>query len=199
MADALRRVLWLFPVLGAGAVVLFFVLGSTSTVEEKLEHPLFYNESPRSAQVAAEQALLEVLAGDPRGARELEVLGGAALPVVLERMATMSVAEQRKVAGALRPIAIRIRDGQRGSFERLGAEAIGKQDRFEALDRDLLFWQRYRDEHALDLRPLATSRLVRRMSERDAGRKSADLVAIDTYALPTLVEALGRVPSVSEA
>lgn len=198
MADALRRILWLFPVLGAGAVVLFFVLGTTSTVEENLKHPLFYNPAPSSAQVAAERALSKVLAGNSAGARELDVVGGAALPVVLDRMTTMSVGDQRKVAGALRPIAQRIQSRQRSSFERLGAIGQEKNSRSEALDRELLFWQRYRDEHALDLRPLSTSRLVRRMSERDVGRMSADLVAIDTYALPTLVAALGRVSTRSD-
>src|SRR5690606_4594277 len=60
-------------------------------------------------------------------------------------------------------------------------------------DAALLFWQRYREEHSLDLRPLATTRLVKRTTLRDTQVRNADLLAVDTYALPTLVGALGRI------
>lgn len=197
MADAIRRILWLIPVLSVGAVLIFFVLGSTSTISDELRQPLFYNPAPESAEVAAKRALRLIEAGDPEGTEKLTELGGAALPLILAELPTMAVEEQRRLAHALRPLAERMRLSERSAFAGIeprptssGASASPLR---EESDRQLLFWERYRDEHALDLRPLSASRLVRRMAERDAHLRSADLLAIDTYALPTLVGALGRV------
>jgi hypothetical protein len=68
----------------------------------------------------------------------------------------------------------------------------------QSIDRALLFWERYRDEHALDLRPLAVSRLVKRAAQREGQLQNADLLAVDTYALPHLVGSMGRISTAAD-
>lgn len=190
MTELVRRILWLIPVLIAGALVVFLALGTTTQVGSRLSRPLLYNPSPRSAQLEARDALALARKGDAGGSKQLGLLGGAALPVVFEELSQLSVSEQRAVAQALEPVAVRMQ--LRGNAGWSSASVNGTADRDE-VDKALLFWERYRDEHALDLRPLATSRLVKRAAQRDSQLKDADLLAVDTYALPSLVRSVGRV------
>lgn len=190
MTEAIRRVLWFLPVLVAGALLLFLALGNTPTVAGRLERPLFYNASPTSAQLAARQALAHLSAGDPRAKQELLELGGAALPTILDDFATMNVSERRLVAVALWPIAERMGLSEQRTWTR---DSPAHRENAPSGDEQLLFWERYREEHALDLRPLSVARLVRRMSDRDDQLRSPDLMAVDTYALPTMVAMLGRI------
>lgn len=190
MAELVRRILWLIPVLVVGALAAFLAFGSTAQVASRLSLPLLYNPSPESAEEAARDALALARRGDTSGSRQLGILGGAALPVVLEELPKLSVHEQRAVIRGLEPVALRMQlRGDPGfSSTNLGG---GSGERDE--DQSLLFWERYRDEHALDLRPLAVTRLVKRAAQRDGQQKSADLLAVDTYALPSLVGSLGRI------
>lgn len=192
MTEALRRLLWFLPVLIAGAVLLFLALGQTSTVAQHLKRPLLYNAAPVSADLAAQTALSEFLASARTDAPELVKLGGAALPIVLASIDTMPVDERRRVARALWPLAERMGLSRERSW---GRTTRGRREHELSADEQLLFWERYREEHALDLRPLAVARLVKRMAARDSRLRNPDLMAVDTYALPTLVNMLGRVRS----
>lgn len=190
MAELLRRILWLVPVLVIGALVAFLTFATTVHVKSRLSRPLLYNPSPQSAEVTARAALVLARRGDPSGRKQLSVLGGAALPVVLEELPQLSVSEQRAVTQGLMPVALRMQ--LPGDVGFASTSISGQSDQHDA-DRALLFWERYTDEHALDLRPLAASRLVKRAAQRDGQQKSADLLALDTYALPSLVGSLGRI------
>lgn len=190
MAELIRRILWLIPVLIAGAFVAFFVFGTTPQVERRLSRPLFYNPAPESAEIAAKEALNLARRGDVRGQAQLGILGGAALPIILRELSTLPVPEQRAIAEGLKPVAERMQLASEGGF---ASPHFGERDEQLAADRALLFWERYRDEHALDLRPLAASRLVKRAAQREGQLQNADLLAIDTYALPHLVSSVGRI------
>ncbi|GEM_PF-1280935 len=193
MTEAIRRILWLLPVLAVGAVLLFFALASTASIKKDLSLPLFYNAHPQSAQGESKRALKALKSGHPGAELRLFQLGGAALPTLLEKLPTMGVKERRNVVRALSPVARRMNiiDHSRrtGPTRDQGQSPNGSS----GSDDQLLFWQRYRVEHALDLRPLSVTRLVRRMAQRDARLQSADLFAVDTYALPTLMTQLGRI------
>lgn len=189
MTELLRRFLWSLPLLFVSAMLLFLVLGKTAPMSSRLRFPLFYNSTPTSAETAANDIVSRLLTTQgpafETAMRELIELGGAGLPTVLGRLPSLSVPQRRLVAEALWPIAERM-GHSRPSF------GISPRDGTVLdIDQKLLFWERYQEEHALDLRPQAVARLVRRMSERGASLRSADLDAVDTYALPVLVENLG--------
>jgi hypothetical protein len=190
MAEAIRRLLGLVPVLFVGSIVLFFLLGRHPKVESELTLPLFFQKHPTSARSAAEQAMRGAAKGQVSAVRTLQELGGAALPHVLPRLSELPVAERRRVADALEPVALRM---QVGSY-RSGTSLDGMlgDSRVDA-DERLLHWERYYEDHDLDFRPLSVERLVRRLASRRSGMREADLRAVDTYALPYLVRALGRV------
>jgi len=190
MAEAVRRLLGLVPVLLVGSIVLFFLLGRHPDVQHERQLPLFFQRHPVSAASAALEAMRGTARGDARSARELEELGGAALPHILPRLSELAVKERRRVADALEPVARRMqieayRDATPPSMPPVSAEAES--------DRRLLAWERYYEDHDLDFRPLSVERLVRRLSSRRSGTREGDLLAVDTYALPHLVRALGRV------
>lgn len=190
MAEAIRRLLGLVPVLFVGSIVLFFLLGRHPSVQRQLTLPLFFREQPVSASSAALQAMRGVAKGDPGAVRALQELGGAALPHVLPRLSELAVAQRRRVADALEPVALRMQIGSYRSGTSLdGALSPSSSD----ADERLLLWERYYEDHDLDFRPLSVDRLVRRLSSRKSGMREADLLAVDTYALPYLVRALGRV------
>jgi len=188
MAETFRRVLWFLPVLAVGAVLLFLALGSTRPVSEKLARPLFYNPSPISAQTAAKAALESVLDKSPSAESRLIELGGAALPALLEELTSLPVSQRRLVAENLWPLAKRM-----GLSEQRSWTGLGSKDHAPDVDSKLLFWERYAEEHSLDLRPLSVARLVKRMAARDLKLRNADLIAVDTYALPTMISNIGRI------
>lgn len=195
MTELVRRILWLIPVLIAGSLVVFLAFGTTTQVRSRLSRPLLYNPSPQSAQVRAREALTRAKHGDPQGKKQLGVLGGAALPVVLEELSKLPVSEQREVVQGLEPVAARMQLRGDAGWPSLNFKGMAEQ---RDADRALLFWERYRDEHALDLRPLAVSRLVKRAAQRDGQLQNADLLAVDTYALPNLVSSVGRISRVED-
>jgi peptide/nickel transport system permease protein len=190
MAEAIRRLLGLVPVLFVGSIVLFFVLGRHPKVERGLTLPLFFRQHPVSASTAAEQAMRGAARGSAPAIQALQELGGAALPHVLPRLSELAVAERRRVADALEPVAVRMQIGSYRSGTSLDAALSASRG---DVDQRLLLWERYYEDHDLDFRPISVERLVRRLSSRRSGMREADLLAVDTYALPYLVRALGRV------
>ncbi len=192
MAEALRRLLWLFPLLGLGSVALFAILSQIPAVRHAQELPTFYNPQPVTAQSETQKALERLLAGDAHAAERLQELGGAALPEILPRLPRLSIKERREVSNALWPIAKRMQIRQTALFLPQAAE---RAERTDHRDARLLFWQRYYQDHDLDFRPVSVTRIARRLAERSVNLRRADLLALDTYALPFLVDQLGRVTS----
>lgn len=191
MTEALRRILWLVPVLVGGAICLFFLFGSTPRFQQRLEQPLFYNPEPLSAQRAARDALADLVAGKPGAEERIQELGGAALPHVLPSLSSLHIETRRRVADALWPIAERM--GIAGTTPFRAATVFREQETEISSDDRLVFWQRYYEDHSLDFRPLAVTRLVRRLGARHLSLRQADLRLLDTYSLFALVEQLGRV------
>lgn len=189
MAEAIRRLLGLVPVLLVGSILLFFLLGAHPKVEHPGRLPLFFHPDPVSAEAAAAQAMRGAAAGEEASARALQELGGAALPHVLPRLSEFGVGERRRIAEALEPVAARMQIENSRRFRTAGGDGRNAED------QHLLAWERYYEDHDLDFRPLSVERLVRRLSSRSSSLREADLTAVDTYALPYLVQALGRVDS----
>ncbi len=194
MTELLRRFLWSLPLIWISAAGLFLVLGNTEPIQGRLHLPLFFNPRPISAELAAREALSQLLSSDlsirQSAQRALVELGGAALPTILPDVPSQSVRERRLVAETLWPVAERMGLSGRPMW---GSPFVRRQQQELGTDEKLLFWERYHEEHALDLRPQSVRRVVRRVAERDAELRQADLYAVDTYALPALVEHLGRV------
>lgn len=195
MAEALRRLFWSVPVLVSFAALLFLLVGQLPTVQKQLHYPLFYNKAPLNAERAARRALEATLNQDASAPFTLGRLGGAALPIVLDELPLLSVSERRNVALALAPAAARM--GLRS--EQWHSPLSGaSEDAMRLADEELLLWQRYRDIHASDLKPLAVERLVQRITERRSQLRERDLIAIDSYALDSLIARLGSMDEASD-
>jgi hypothetical protein len=184
VAELLRRLLWLVPVLALGSLPLFALLAAG--LPPGAEHgsaPLFFNPEPRGAREHALTALEELAKGEAPGAAErLARVGGAALPHVLPQLSEFDAATQRRVALALAPVA-----------RRMGvARDAGVLDEPELA---FAFWTRFWQDRSLDFQPTVVSRLTRRVTARATTLGSTDLVQLDTYALPELVRQLGEVRS----
>ena len=198
---ALRRVLWAIPTLLATSLVLFFVTtlapdptgpsdeeaigpdGASRTIESRrarfLDLPRFFNAHPQDVRSRARAAVAHVGADDPtRGSatRDLRLLGGAALPYVLPAFEALAPEARGNVATALAPVAVRMRltDGT----ELDGAAAA------------VLFWTHVWDNRSLDFTRSAVERAVGRLVEHGSDLREADLVALDTFALPEILRAM---------
>lgn len=194
MLDSLRRVFWLIPALALGAALLFLVLAKT-IARPTPEGPLFWNPEPLSAERAALSALADLERGNATAPSRLAELGGAALPFLLPRLPTLSVETQRRLAEALWPVALRM-----GLFEDGGAsDTVHGSAAPVDVDVKLAFWQRYYEDHAIEFRPLTVQRLSKRLASRDLRLRRADLLVVDTYALPSLIAQLGSVRTQEDA
>ena len=113
------------------------------------------------------------------GAHELQRLGGAALPYTLPVLESLNPEARRRVAVALAPV----------------AERMGLADRADLGQPETaaLFWTRFWDDRALDFTHTAVDRAVTRLLEHGSDLREADLVALDTFALPELLRAMSSV------
>src|SRR6185436_16468145 len=57
------------------------------------------------------------------------------------------------------------------------------------------FWTRFWRDRALDFRTQVTHRLSTRLAERATSTRREDLIELDTFPLPELIDALGKVDS----
>lgn len=174
--------MWVLPLLVIGSILTFALLAvGLPTSPEQRAVPLFFNPDPRGIRHHAAEALDALRAGeDPRAAEQLARLGGAALPHVLPQLEHLANDAQRRVARALAPVARRTgvaRD-----------EAV-----LDDPDASVRFWKRFWQDRSLDFQPTVVSRLVRRVAARSEALGSADLLQLDTYALPELVRQLGSI------
>lgn len=185
MRRALGRllgVLFTLALVSIGALAAFSkladALGPNPIRPQRL--PLFFNTEPSNVHDRAQIAVQQITRGPnaEAAARDLARLGGAALPHVLPRLDELSPASRGKVAIALGPVA-----------ERMG---LAKTNELASAERAMVFWTRFWQDHEFDFRPQVVRRLVLRLAERGSGPAREDVVRLDTYALPELVAALGR-------
>jgi len=144
--------------------------------------PVFFNPRPAGVRELATSAV-HAIAGGGRPAVAARIalarLGGAALPYVLPALDALDPRSRERVALALTPVAVRM---EVASFEELadGAQAV-------------LFWTRFWQDRAIDFRAASVRHLASRLAERSIALRREDLIHVDTYALPALIEALGQV------
>ncbi|MDP9036315.1 MAG: ABC transporter permease, partial [Myxococcota bacterium] len=198
---ALRRVLWAIPTLLATSLVLFFVttlapdpvtpqedpgFGSampSGLIEARrtrfLDLPRFFNSRPQDVRSRAYKAVEHIAADDAergRSARELRVLGGAALPYVLPLLESLAPDSRARVAIALAPLAARMH--------------LADERELQDPPTAVLFWTHVWDNRALDFARSAVERAVRRLVEHGSDLREGDLVALDTFALPEVLRAM---------
>jgi ABC-type dipeptide/oligopeptide/nickel transport system permease component len=190
---AIRRILWAIPTLLATSLVLFLVttLAPSGTATDDpfidearrarfLDTPRFLNTAPQDVRSRTAEAIAHVADGtDPRRrfARRLVRMGGAALPYILPSLETLAPEARGRVAAALAPLA-----------ERMG---IARGDtQLTDPEHAVLFWSHFWDDRALDFTGTAVERAVDRLVNHGSEMREADLVALDTYALPQIMLAM---------
>src|SRR5690606_13925331 len=114
-----------------------------------------------------------------RAAAQLATLGGAALPHILPRLDELDPKGRARVSMALEPVARRM--------------GIGTDMDLGDPESASLFWTRFWQDREFDFRPIVVRRLVKQLAQRSLALRRDDVVQLDTFALPELVRALGRV------
>jgi peptide/nickel transport system permease protein len=178
MRGLLRRILWLGPTLILVTLLAFGVLASALPEQAGVPHlPLYLNPTPSGVEQLALEAVARVAQGrDDRElqARELDRLGGAALPFVLPALDTLTPEGRARVARALAPLRAR----------------MGFEPQVEDAAQDVLFWSRFWEEHSIDFRPIVAEQAVRRLSQRTSSSRLSEIRRLDTYALGELIAAM---------
>ena len=207
LRHALRRLLWIVPILIGVTLASFAVLSylpdpaddpallGTLTADQLaslrrarfLDLPRFFNARPLDVAGRVEQALLRIGSDDARAEQasaELVRLGGAALPHLLPRLDALPPASRARVAMALAPVA-----------ERMGIAAQ------QALDpqRTVAFWNRFWTDRAPDFRAANARRAVRRFAQHTSATREKDVFELDTYALEQIMLHLDELSSPSSA
>lgn len=179
MRTLLWRLLWLGPSILLITVAAFGALSlAVPPSPGSSGLPLFFNPEPGGVERRAAR-LLAVIAEPKPGAEgapaELARLGGAALPYVLPVLDSLSPDGRARVVAALRPV------GARMGFE---------IDEGWEPSREVLFWTRFWEEHAIDYRPSVARRAVLRLAQRSTLLRDTEVRQLDTYALAELVEGM---------
>ncbi len=154
-------------------------LGDEARRSRFLDLPRFVNTSPRDVRSRAIEAIGHVAAGDvwrDTAARELQRLGGAALPYVLPRLEALPPEERRRVAVAMAPIGTRM--------------ALSGATDLSRPEAAVLFWTRFWDDRAVDFAPSAVSRAVSRLVEHGSQLRESDVISMDTFALGEVIHAM---------
>jgi hypothetical protein len=189
MRELIRRVFWHLPALILEALVLFAVV--TWALPRRPDAlPLFFNPTPTSMRQAVEKALDGLRNADPRAEREIQRLGGSFVVFARADLASLDIATRRKLAGYLRPLRARMDLTYETAWEQAPQ---GAQDDSAARDRELVFWERFAEDHEFDYRPQVAARLVNRLIGGHGRLHRADLIALDTFALPAYVSHLGTI------
>jgi peptide/nickel transport system permease protein len=187
MRSVLRRLLWLGPALVLITMVTFGALSAALPVDPDAAHlPLFFNPEPGAVERLSRSAVRSIAASDtpdPEAAAELVRLGGAALPFVLPALDSLSPGERARVVIALRPVAAR-----------MGLEIDASWDS----SREVLFWNRFWEEHSIDYRPVVARRAVLRLVQKSTLLRDAEVRQLDTYALGELVRQMAPVTSAAD-
>jgi ABC-type dipeptide/oligopeptide/nickel transport system permease component len=188
MRHTLRRILWIVPTLLLVSLVAFWVLTAGSGWHAGRQQgealPRFFQPAPRSVRDLAQLTMQRAAKGGPEAtvaAAELARLGGAALPFVLPALDGLSPSGRARVALALAPVARRM--------------GVSSGEELQDPEAAVLFWTRFWQDRGIDFRPAVVKRAVRRLGMRSTVGRRDDVLQLDTYALPELVEAMGSVKS----
>jgi peptide/nickel transport system permease protein len=186
MRFVLRRLLWLGPAIVLMTMVTFGALSLAVRVDGDAESlPLFFNPEPGAVERLSASAMSRVAspAADLEAAAELARLGGAALPFVLPALDSLSPGGRARVVAALRPVGAR-----------MGLEI----DPSWEPSREVLFWNRFWEEHAIDYRPVVARRAVLRLVQKSTLLRDAEVRQLDTFALDELMRQLGPVQAAAD-
>jgi peptide/nickel transport system permease protein len=181
MRRAVRRLTWILLTFGLMTALAFGLLSRLLPDHRHAALPLYLNLEPRNVRDLS-LAAFERLKRDPSSASaaaELSRLGGAAFPFVMPELEKLDVDLREQVALAMTPIAIRM-------------EAAAPEE-LDTGRRAAEFWLRYWQDRAVDFREPVVRRLVDRLSQRSLILRREDVLALDTYALPALIDALGSI------
>ena len=149
--------------------------------------PVFFNPRPIGVRELSSNALHAIARGGrPAIAAQISLarLGGAALPYVLPALDSLDPHSRERVALALTPVAMRMEVGSPDELSD-GAQAV-------------LFWTRFWQDRAIDFRTASVRHLTSRLAERSIALRREDLIHVDTFALPALIDALGRVDTLED-
>jgi len=149
--------------------------------------PVFFNPRPIGVRELSRDAVRAIARGEPsaRAAQAtLARLGGAALPYVLPALDSLDPRSRERVALSLTPVALRMEVARADELAD-GAQAV-------------LFWTRFWQDRAIDFRTASVRHLTSRLAERSIALRREDLIHVDTFALPALIEDLGRVKSATD-
>lgn len=185
---AIRRLLGVALTLIAISVGVFWALATYDTRQAARRAspfaalPVFFNARPIGVRERVARDVSSIARGEAdaaSAANELTRLGGAALPHLLPALDTLDPRSRERVASALTPIAVRMEVAS-GSELADGAQAV-------------LFWTRFWQDRAIDFRAASVRHLALRLAERSIALRREDLIHVDTFALPALIDVLGEV------
>ncbi len=184
---AIRRMLGGVLVLAAVSVGVFWA-AATFDARSALRStpfaalPVFFNGHPVGVRERAADAVRAIATGGHAAVpAELALarLGGAALPYVLPALDSLEPQGRQRVALALTPIALRME--------------IANADELSDGPQAVLFWTRFWQDRAIDFRTAGVRHLTTRLAERSIALRREDLIHVDTFALPSLIDGLGTV------
>jgi peptide/nickel transport system permease protein len=181
MRSVLRRLLWLGPAIVLMTMVTFGALSLALRGDGDAESlPLFFNPEPGAIERLSTRAVRAIASApaDPEAAAELARLGGAALPFVLPALDSLSPDGRARVALALRPVGVR-----------MGLELDSSWEP----NREVLFWNRFWEEHSIDYRPIVARRAVLRFVQKSTLLRDTEVRQLDTYALDELMRQMAPV------
>ena len=192
MRGAIRRMLGGVLVLAAVSLGVFWAAASFDARSELRATPfaalpVFFNGHPVGVRERAADAVRAIANGGHAAIpAELALarLGGAALPYVLPALDSLEPEGRQRVALALTPIALRMEIASEGELSD-GAQAV-------------LFWTRFWQDRAIDFRAAGVRHLTTRLAERSIALRREDLIHVDTFALPALIDGLGSVNSAED-
>ncbi len=190
MRRAVEKLSWLVLSMALSTVVAFAALArlSDAATGRRSEVPLLVNTEPRNARDLALLAVQGVARGGADsavGAADLVRLGGAGLPHVLGTLDALDPVARGRVSLALLPIA-----------RRMGlAEAEG----IDTPEHALVFWTRFWQDRSADFRPAVVRRKVQRLADRALALRQKEVLELDTFAVPELIDAIGRVETPADA
>jgi hypothetical protein len=184
MRRAVEKLSWLVLSMALASVIAFAALARLSDVAigRVSEVPLLVNLAPRNARDLALEGVRAVAKGggeSQRGAAALVRLGGAGLPHVLGTLDALDPVTRGRVALAILPIA-----------QRMGLE---ESHRVVSAEQALVFWTRFWQDRSADFRSAVVRRKVQRLADRALALRQKEVLELDTFAIPELIDAIGRV------
>ena len=195
MTEIVRRLFSRLPLLLISTLAFFALFSRLPQKSLSRPFPTFLNSQPVSAQRACSKSFEQLLVGNSAYQPKLSQLGGACLPQILPRLGNLRLEQRRVVALALWPIAKRMGLAERELM--VATPELELSDKLEVQKKSgdfaILFWEQFQEDRALDFKVSSVKRLVNRLALGRLSLRRLDLINIDTFALPLLVKALGRV------